>query len=172
MKKLITIILLALLSFVSYSQTELDKEIFKVVNEYRISQGLNAWVWHQPLFKIAEKHNHYQTQISDIYHGEPKNVKNHIEISSVGGRLDAGGLGDWIKCGENLAVVKSDDLTISEIAKKTLWMWRGSPSHKKLLLSPNADYIYGAISSKITTEWVGSKGTHEWTYLTLNVYRK
>jgi|ETNvirenome_6_85_1030632.scaffolds.fasta_scaffold02614_8 uncharacterized protein YkwD len=171
MKKLITILFL-FLTITSYGQTKLDIEMFKVVNEYRISNGLNAWVWDQQVFKVAEKHNHYQTQISDIYHGEPKNVKNHIEINSVGGRLDAGGVGDWIKCGENLAVVKSDDLTISAIAKKTLWMWIGSPSHKKLLLSPNGDYIYGAISSKITTEWTGAIGTHTWTYLTLNVYRK
>ena len=65
MKKLITILFL-FLTITSYGQTKLDIEMFKVVNEYRISNGLNAWVWDQQVFKVAEKHNHYQTQISDI----------------------------------------------------------------------------------------------------------
>tara|TARA_R110000824_G_scaffold59358_4_gene159462 strand:- start:85 stop:600 length:516 start_codon:yes stop_codon:yes gene_type:complete len=171
MKNLITFLLI-ILTITSYGQTKLDKEIFNVVNEYRTSQGLNAWVWNQSLFKVAEKHNYYQTQISDICHGEPKNVKNHVEINSLGGRLSDGGLDDWVRCGENLAVVKSDNLTNLEIAKKTLRMWIASSSHKDLLLSSNTKYVYGGISSKIITEWVGSDGIHNWTYSTLNVYKK
>ena len=170
MKKLITLLLI-IFTITSYGQTTLDMDIFKVVNEYRIENNLTPWVWHQTVFKVAERHNNYQTQISDIYHGEPKNVKNHVEINSLGGRFDDAGLG-WGRCGENLAVVKSDGLTNSEIAKKTLRMWINSSSHNKLLLSPNINYIYAAISSTWTEEWVGSNGVHYWTYVTLNTYRK
>ena len=172
MKKLITTILLSVLTLVSYSQTKLDKEIFKVINEYRISNGLTPWEWDQKTFKVAEKHNYYQTQISDIYHGEPKNIRNHEEINSLGGRFDDGKITDWSKCGENLAVVNSDNLTIVEIAEKTLSMWINSSTHNDLLLSANKKYTYGAISSKYSKEYVNATFCRNWTYVTLNVYQK
>ena len=69
MKQLITI-LLTLFTLISYSQTELDQEIFKVVNEYRISNGLTPWIWSQETFVACEFHNSYQTKIKNIKHHE------------------------------------------------------------------------------------------------------
>jgi uncharacterized protein YkwD len=102
MKNIITILLL-ILTITSYGQTQLDKEIFKVVNEYRISNGLNAWVWNQELFKVSEKHNYYQTQIKNISHDESIDIKGHVEVRRLGDRVSEGVSGNWESVGENLA---------------------------------------------------------------------
>ena len=60
MKKLITI-LLTLLTFVSYGQQRMvkaEKIIFRMVNEYRVSQGLEAVVWSEDKeFKLNNQVN-------------------------------------------------------------------------------------------------------------------
>lgn len=58
MKKFLTI-LLTLLSIISYSQTKLDIEIFNVINQYRVSNGLNKLDWRQDAFGVVKKHNDY-----------------------------------------------------------------------------------------------------------------
>ena len=159
MKKLITI-LLFFLTITSYGQTQLDKEIFRVVNEYRISNGLNAWVWNQDLFKVSEKHNYYQTQIKNVSHDESINIKDHVEVRRLGDRVSEGVGSNWGCVGENLARVHNKDLTISEIAERVLNGWINSPTHHKLLLSSEIMYKYGSVSSHFTIEG---------TYVTLNV---
>ena len=168
MKKLITLLLL-LTSIISYSQTKLDKEIFKVVNEYRVSNGLDIWEWNQKLFKVSKKHNYYQTQINDINHDEPTNVKSHVEVSGLSDRVEEGNINNWKQIGENLAVSPSENLSTSEIAKKVLIMWIASPPHHELLLSPNYHYDSGSISSHLSTEYIKAVNCKSWTYVTLNV---
>ena len=159
MKNIITILLL-ILTITSYGQTQLDKEIFRVVNEYRISNGLNAWVWNQELFKVSEKHNYYQTQIKNISHDESIDIKGHVEVRRLGDRVSEGVSGNWGCVGENLACIPSKDLTISEIAEITVNGWINSPPHHKLLLSSKIMFKYGSVSSHYT---FGG------TYVTLNV---
>tara|TARA_R100000664_G_C2759940_1_gene150404 strand:+ start:10984 stop:11502 length:519 start_codon:yes stop_codon:yes gene_type:complete len=168
MKKLITLILI-LFTITSYGQTKLDKEIFKVVNEYRVSNGLTEWEWNKKLFKVAEKHNYYQTQINSISHEEQSDVKSHVEVNSLGGRAEEGDINNWRKVGENLAVTPSENLSISEIAEKVLIMWINSPPHHELLLCPDYHYQYVAVSSHITTDYVKAVNCKKWTYVTLNV---
>jgi len=159
MKNIITILLL-MLTITSYGQTQLDKEIFKVVNEYRISNGLNAWVWNQELFKVCEKHNYYQTQIGVVTHDESIDVEGHIEVRKLGDRIRDGVSGNWGCVGENLARVYNKDLTINEIAERVINGWINSPPHHKLLLSSKIMFKYGSVSSHYT---FGG------TYVTLNV---
>ena len=168
MKKLITI-LLTLFTLISYGQTELDQEIFKVVNEYRVNKGLTPWVWDQKTFIVCETHNSYQTKINNIKHHEIENVKSHTEVRTVGKRLDVGGV-IWSACGENLAVINTTDLSVEEMAKKILQSWINSAPHNKLLLD-DFFYQYGALSSTTQDDWIGAKYEESvWTYVTLNVY--
>ena len=146
--------------FPSYGQTQLDKEIFRVVNEYRISNGLNAWVWNQDLFKVSEKHNYYQTQIKNVTHDESIDIKDHVEVRRLGDRVSEGVGSNWECVGENLARVHNKDLTINEIAERVLNGWISSSQHHKLLLSSKIMFKYGSVSSHYT---VGG------TYVTLNV---
>ena len=50
----------------------------------------------------------------------------------------------------------------TEIAAKTVQVWINSKPHHELLLY-NCCFIYGSISSKVTTN-------KKWTYVTLNIY--
>ena len=153
MKKLITVLLLVL-SITSYSQTQLDKEIFRLINEYRISNDLTAWVWSQDAFNVAEKHNLYQVQRNKVTH---KGINN----SGSRDRLTAGNVECWAS-GENLAKIYSATLSLAEIAARTVQVWINSKPHHELLLY-NCCFIYGSISSKVTTN-------KKWTYVTLNIY--
>ena len=164
MKKLITILLLTL-TLITYGQTELDKEIFRLVNEYRVSNDLKAWVWDQDVFKVAEKHNLYQVKIENISHSEPVN-------GDVGDRLTAGNV-KWWSSGENLTSIPSDGLSITEIATYAVEVWKNSPGHNWLLLGTDTYYQYVGISSKKTTNYnyVNSSTARDWTYITLNVYK-
>jgi uncharacterized protein YkwD len=167
MKKLLLILLCV--PMFGFGQTKLDLLIFKKVNEYRIENGLSAWMWDDKVFVIAEKHNTYQVKISDISHEELQDVENHIEVSRLGSRFDSVGL-KWWNTGENVAVVNSLDLSLEEIATNTLDMWINSPPHHKALLSKK--YKAGALSSHRSTEWVESRYAHSnsWVYVTLNIY--
>jgi len=151
MKKLITL-LLTLFSLISYGQTELDKEIFRLVNEYRVSNDLMAWEWDQDVFNVAKKHNTYQVKTNTMSHYEPVNTR-------VGSRLTAGNI-DWWASGENLARITSTGLTTKQIAVRTVNGWKTSPGHNWLLLGPDSYYQYVGISSKVKTNY---------TYITLNV---
>ena len=161
MKKLLKILLL-FLTITSYGQTQLDKEIFKIVNEYRVSNGLGTWVWSQDLFKVCEKHNYYQTQTGTVSHDESINIKGHDEIRRLGDRVSDGVTSNWRCVGENLARVHNKDLTVSEIAERVLNGWINSPPHHKLLLSRSSMFDYGSVSSHPTSEGA---------YVTLNVTR-
>ena len=163
MKKLITI-LLSLLVISSYGQTKLDFLIFEKVNDYRIENGLDSWGWDDRVFLVAEKHDSYQLTISDISHDELVDVDGHEEISRLAHRFDAV-FTDWLRCGENIAVVNIYKMTLEEIANKTLEMWIASPPHNKILLS-TTKYCGGAIT------WSRSKyaSNNSWVYVTLNLY--
>lgn len=169
MKNLLTTLLL-ILTITSYGQTKLDSLIFDMVNEYRVSNGLTAWVWDDNTFLIAEKHNEYQVKISDISHKELQDVEDHKEVSRLAHRFDVV-FTNWMRCGENIAVVNTLDLSVEEIAATTLEMWIASPPHNRTLLQPTK-YEYGAISSHSSTKWSRSKYAHSnsWVYVTLNVY--
>ena len=169
MKKILTI-LLTILTISSYGQTKLDLLIFDKVNEYRVEKGLHTWVWENKVFLVAEKHNNYQVKISDISHKELQDVENHVEVSDVGSRFDSV-FTNWLRCGENTAVVNTKGMTLDEIATATLEMWIDSPPHHKTLLKPTR-YYAGAVSSQHSTKWVRSKYTssNSWVYVTLNLY--
>jgi uncharacterized protein YkwD len=169
MKKILTI-LLTILTISSYGQTKLDLLIFDKVNKYRVENGLNTWVWEDKVFLIAEKHNNYQVKISDISHEELQDVENHVEVSRLSHRFDSV-FTDWLRCGENAAVVNTKGMTLDEIATATLEMWIASPPHNKTLLKPTR-YYAGAVSSQHSTKWVRSKyaSNNSWVYVTLNLY--
>ena len=169
MKKFLTI-LLSILTISSYGQTKLDFLIFEKVNNYRIENGLVAWKWDNRVFLIAEKHNVYQLKISDISHKELLDAENHEEIDRLGYRFDSV-FTNWLRCGENIAVVNTRDMTLEEIATATLEMWIASAPHNKTLLKP-ARYYAGAVSSHHSTKWIRSKfpSNTSWVYVTLNLY--
>ena len=170
MKKLITTLLLSLLLvFISYSQTPLDHRIFKTVNEYRVSSGLEPWVWSQELFPIPLQHSNYMVLLNDISHKQDVDVPNFVEYYSLDDRLNNSDV-VWVKGGENIAVINCEGLSDNiDMAKKVLKMWINSPPHHELLLSTN--YKYGAVSARYSKTWVENDKSDFWNYITLNLYR-
>ena len=67
MKKLL--ILLFVLCFkLSFSQSNLDYLLFVKINDYRISNGLDSWVWDTFIWSVANKHTQYQVKSSYMGH--------------------------------------------------------------------------------------------------------
>ena len=169
MKKLLTILLFSTLVSIGYSQTPLDYEIFKVVNEYRSSRGLESWVWSQKLFPMSLNHSNYMVLKNDIGHNQDVDLPNFNECYSLNNRFVRVGV-DWSTGGENVAVINCDGLTDNrDMAEKVLHMWIKSPKHHELLLS--TDYIFGVVSARYSQTWVKYGGSDFWNYITLNVYR-
>ena len=169
MKKLITILLSLLLVSISYSQTPLDHRIFKTVNEYRVSSGLEPWVWSQELFPIPLQHSNYMVLLNDIGHKQHTDVYNFTEHYSLDDRFNNSGV-VWVDGGENVAVINCEGLSDKiDMAKKVLKMWINSPPHHELLLSTK--YKYGAVSARYSKTWVKYDDSDFWNYITLNIYK-
>ena len=169
MKKLITTLLLSTLVFISYSQTPLDHRIFKTINEYRVSNGLEPWVWSKELFPMSSQHSNYMVSLNDIGHKQDTDIPNFTEYYSLNDRFNNSDVG-WMEGGENVAVVNCKGLSDNvDMSKKVLKMWINSPPHHELLLS--TIYKYGIVSAVYSKTWVGCDNSDFWNYITLNVYK-
>ena len=170
MKKLITTLLLSLiLVFTSYSQTPLDYRIFKTLNEYRVSNDLEPWLWSKELFPVPLHHSNYMVLLNDIGHEQDTDVSNFTEYYSLDDRFNNSDV-TWVTGGENVAVVNCEGLSDNiDMAKKVLKMWINSPPHHELLLS--TIYKYGAVSARYSKTWVKHDHSDFWNYITLNVYK-
>ena len=170
MKKLITTLLLSLLLvFTGYSQTPLDHVIFKTLNEYRVTKGLEPWIWAQELFPMPLHHSNYMVLLNDIGHKQHTDVYNFTEHYSLDDRFNNSGV-VWVDGGENVAVINCEGLSDKiDMAKKVLKMWINSPPHHELLLSTK--YKYGAVSARYSKTWVKYDDSDFWNYITLNIYK-
>ena len=156
MKKFLTI-LLTLLSIISYSQTKLDIEIFNVINQYRVSNGLNKLDWRQDAFGVVKKHNDYMRVAGSYSHDEPIDIPNHKELNTPGKRFTDADIW-WNGVGENIMnmfispkltnllflEVYHSDSTLPFISKNILSSWVASPGQKRLLLDESMEF--GAVS--------------------------
>ena len=166
MKKLITL-LLTLLTLVSFSQErqfELEKIIFKKVNEFRVSEGLSPVKWNDKVYDAANHHALYISKRGiQVSHYEIKSVydkENFVEMERAQDRIkhyyheNAWG----VECINDINFVwyKGD---LEKIAEWTVNAWINSPDHRKGLLfkSPSGTGLkFGAVSVlKVTDscEW-------------------
>ena len=145
MKTLITI-LLSLLTLVSYSQTKLDLEVFKIINEYRVSNGLKKLIWSAEAFVVTETHNNYMVKTGKLCHGEPIDIPNHKEIQDLGERFIDKGV-SYSYLGENVACVLYSDSLLPYISRSIVNNWINSKSHNELLLNKNV--VLGSVSTSL-----------------------
>ena len=145
MKTLITI-LLSLLTLVSYSQTKLDLEVFKIINEYRVSNGLKKLIWSTEAFVVTETHNNYMVKTGKLCHGEPIDIPNHKEIQDLGERFIDKGV-SYSYLGENVACVLYSDSLLPYISRSIVNNWINSKSHNELLLNKNV--MLGSVSTSL-----------------------
>jgi len=141
MKKLITI-LLTLLTFVSYGQQRMvkaEKIIFRMVNEYRVSQGLEAVVWSEDVYDAAYHHSYYMSYEGvNFSHSETVDIKGHEEINDPQNRIKkyCGKLSWGTECMAGLSFYPWGGVPIDleELCREVVNDWINSPGHRKAML--------------------------------------
>ena len=136
MKNTITILLLSLLTLVSYSQTELDILAFNALNEYRVEHGVKPLVFDSIVWKAAEHHTVY-LQDNDYPLGYPLSSGHfEVELEFPSDRLEYFGVRSSYS-GECIASWGGRDTDIENI-DKMIRLWDSSPPHKEGMLSKKA----------------------------------
>jgi uncharacterized protein YkwD len=120
---------------------------FVAVNDFRISQGLQALAWDPKIAEAAAWYSQYMADAGLLEHG--------LDGRMVGMRLSDFGV-DWTAAGENIARNTTDSWQQSCV--QVFEQWDGSPSHHALMVTPK--YTDGA---------VGVARGGGWWYATLNV---
>ena len=156
MKKLLTI-LLTILTFTSYGQqriVEAEKIIFKMVNEYRVSQGLDAVVWSEDAYNAAYHHSSYMSNKGVPYaHTETVDVDGHEEISNPQMRIakycSPSSWGTECMAGLPLLSWTVEPWDLEKACRTVVNDWINSPGHKKAILydkEGNGNLSIGAVS--------------------------
>ena len=157
MKIILSILSIALIS-INFAQSTLDSLIFHSVNEYRIENDLEPFIWSQPIVDVALNQVEYCSRVKYPFHDqiitdandstfqiEPNFVKRFINQGVMSNKQD------WAY-GENLMVIVDTayNLSIEEVVDKVITGWIDSPEHNELLLDTLVQY--GAIAHKIDNE--------------------
>jgi|TARA_R110000851_G_scaffold205635_2_gene357672 hypothetical protein len=157
MKKLLTI-LLTILTFCSYGQqriVEAEKIIFRMVNEYRVSQGLESVVWSEKVYDAAYHHSSYMSNKGVPYaHTETVDVDGHEEINDPQMRISKYcGSSSWgTECLAGLRLMSwtSEPWDLEKACRTVVNDWINSPGHKKAMLydkEGNGNLTIGAVSA-------------------------
>lgn len=159
MKNIITI-LLSLLTLVSFSQErqfELERVIFKKVNEFRVSEGLLVVKWNDKVYDAAYHHAYYLSERSVPFsHNEEYDKDNFTELLTAQDRINH--YYDERSWGiENLVGVAFIwyDGDIEKIAEWVVNAWINSPAHKRGMLFDSEGHgtlNFGAVSVLKTTD--------------------
>ncbi|CAZ96126.1 CAP domain-containing protein [Zobellia galactanivorans] len=105
--------------------SDIEKEVLDVVNEYRVSIGLNALKFSQVAYSYANAHNTYMISEGQISH-------DNFDIRAS--KLSVDAKADYVS--ENLGM----DFTNAE---DILEAWKNSPIHKKVM---EGNFEYTAVS--------------------------
>jgi|TARA_R110002110_G_scaffold221789_1_gene435894 uncharacterized protein YkwD len=144
MKKIL-ILLLTLISLVSYSQTNLEIKIFKYLNEYRVENGLNPLKFDKKVLLSAEHHNNYLNDNGYPYNYILDDGHDEKELTDASDRLKHYGTTGFLGSGECIIYTfrewKQND---NDLLKKVIKSWGNSPAHKRIMLLEYMDI--GAIS--------------------------
>ena len=119
-----------------FSQTKLDKLVFKKINEYRKQKGLHEFLWDEKAYKASDHHLKYLLKNSILSHSENNNTPTpYLRLKKYGANPSFSG--------ENANVVSFSEMNEELIAIDIVNGWKGSPGHNKTMLS---DYKKSAVS--------------------------
>ena len=156
MKRLITI-LLTFLTFATYGQerlVEAEQIIFKMVNEYRVSQGLSPVVWSEDVYSAAYHHSSYMSNKGVEYsHSQVVDVEGHEEINDPQKRIRkyCGEYAWGTECLAGMPLLSWSDepFNLEKACRQVVDDWIRSPGHKKAMLFDKEGYgklTKGAVS--------------------------
>ena len=119
-----------------FSQTKLDKLVFKKINEYRKQKGLHEFLWDEKAYKASDHHLKYLLKNSILSHSENNNTPTpYLRLKKYGANPSFSG--------ENANVVSFSEMNEELIAIDIVNGWKGSPGHNKTMLS---EYKKSAVS--------------------------
>lgn len=118
-------------SSAKYTYSDLELQVIKLINEHRVSIGLNSLAVVDHISFISEEHNLYMIENKDVSHGNFVERSNAI-VAELGAK----------NVGENVAYNYNS-------AEAVLKAWLNSPSHKQNL---EGDYTHFGIAIKIDAE--------------------
>ena len=119
-----------------FSQTKLDKLVFKKINEYRKQKGLHEFLWDEKAYKASDYHLKYLLKNSILSHSENNNTPTpYLRLKKYGANPSFSG--------ENANVVSFSEMNEELIAIDIVNGWKGSPGHNKTMLS---EYKKSAVS--------------------------
>ena len=120
----------------TFSQTKLDKLIFKRINEYRAEKGLSELLWDDKAYLAANLHSKYMIKNSVFTHEEKNDTPNHdVRLMKYG--VEA------MSSAENIAKISHYVIKDEILAIAIFNIWKRSPPHNKIMLS---DYKKSAVS--------------------------
>lgn len=109
------------------SVSSIEEEVMELVNEYRVSQGLNTVEFDNVAYTYAESHNQYMIE---------QGVISHDNFNKRSSKLTVEAKANFVS--EN---VGKDFVTAQGVVNA----WINSPTHKKVM---EGDFNYTAISVK------------------------
>ena len=119
-----------------FSQTKLDKLVFKKINEYRKQKGLHEFLWDEKAYKASDHHLKYLLKNSILSHSENNNTPTpYLRLKKYGANPSFSG--------ENAIVVSFSEMNEELIANDIVNGWKGSPGHNENMLS---EYKKSAVS--------------------------
>jgi len=167
MKAIATLILI-IASFASFSQTSLEKKVFKIINEYRDSLGLKALKWDTVCQKAAGYQSSYLKSSNGLV--SHKNPNKGYETSSDRYKMAGGAFkkqeskGEWTLTSSvseianvlNKNYKAADSLYEDKLAKEVFMLWKGSKDHNMIMTDPEGKY---GGCSVVATESPGNTNT-------------
>ena len=170
MKKLI--ILIAIIPTLIFGQTVIEKETFRIMNEYRISKGLKAIPYSSKISKAAEHQCRYMVLSGAVGHFQDIDLPGFQEIKDPSERFHKivgnKSIGSWISeiCtadpitsfpkGANVKIGGSANGSLSnylvtgdstiDVPITTIDGFRSSNGHNMVMLTPDQDGLKAGIS--------------------------
>ncbi|MBR1735482.1 MAG: hypothetical protein IJ736_00495 [Firmicutes bacterium] len=108
------------------SISELEKQVFELVNEERAKNGLPELEWSDELADFAREHSEDMVRRNYFGHTDPDGVTFVDRINSAGIR--------YTHCAENVAAG-------SETAEGVMNQWLGSSGHRANIMSRDVQYL-------------------------------
>tara|TARA_R110002110_G_scaffold388639_1_gene600782 strand:- start:510 stop:995 length:486 start_codon:yes stop_codon:yes gene_type:complete len=143
MKKFLTL-LLTIITFISYSQTNIELLVFDALNEYRVKNNFSALEFNDTVLLAAEHHNTYLKENGYPFIVPLSNPHREKILVRPLDRLFKYGI-ITIKSGECIVYVpRGMGATDEDLVNNMISWWDSSPTHKRVIL--DSDFTIGAIS--------------------------
>lgn len=107
----------------STSLISLEQQAFFILNEKRLSKGLEPLKWNENLARVARMHSLNMAQFSFFSHAG-------TDGSMVNNRADALGISHWRSIGENIAFNRG----FKKPSESACEQWMQSPAHRENIL--------------------------------------